>query len=151
MRPEWNRKYNTILLYACAAAGIVVVLVFLATHFDFVSDALKKAREILSPLLIGVVTAYLMNPLVRWLENKAFTPLTARMKKPRPRMARPLSILTAYLLDLAKAFNRFYREKQVLNAEDPNVRAVRLALCCAVRDILTDGLRTLTLGIPEAM
>ena len=60
-------------------------------------------------------------------------------------------ILVAYLLDLAKCFNRFYREKQVLNAEDENVRTARLALCFAVRDILSDGLRALTIQIPEAM
>ncbi|MBR2000350.1 MAG: arginine--tRNA ligase, partial [Lentisphaeria bacterium] len=59
--------------------------------------------------------------------------------------------LVLYLLDLAKAFNRFYREKQVLNADDANVRATRLALCYAVRDILTDGLATLTIGVPRAM
>ncbi len=61
------------------------------------------------------------------------------------------SILVNYLLDLAKAFNRFYREKQVLNAGEPAVRNVRLAICFAVRDILADGLKTLTIGIPEAM
>ena len=61
------------------------------------------------------------------------------------------SVLVLYLLDLAKAFNRFYREKQVLNADDANVRATRLALCYAVRDILTDGLATLTIGVPQAM
>lgn len=61
------------------------------------------------------------------------------------------SVLVAYLLDLAKAFNRFYREKQVLNAEDPAVRSARLALCFAVREILADGLNTLTIRIPEAM
>ncbi|MBP5183466.1 MAG: arginine--tRNA ligase [Lentisphaeria bacterium] len=61
------------------------------------------------------------------------------------------SALVNYLLNLAKAFNRFYREKQVLNAEDPAVAKARLALCCAVRDILSDGLKTLTIGIPQAM
>lgn len=61
------------------------------------------------------------------------------------------SVLVLYLLDLAKAFNRFYREKQVLNAEDPVLRKTRLALCFAVRDILKDGLATLTIGVPEAM
>ncbi len=61
------------------------------------------------------------------------------------------SVLVLYLLDLAKAFNRFYREKQVLNAEDPVLRKTRLALCYAVRDILTDGLATLTIGVPQAM
>ena len=61
------------------------------------------------------------------------------------------SVLVNYLLDLAKCFNRFYREKQVLNAEDEKVCAARLALCFAVRDILSDGLNTLTIGIPSAM
>ena len=61
------------------------------------------------------------------------------------------STLVNYLLNLAKAFNRFYREKQVLNAEDPKVAKARLAVCCAVRDILSDGLKTLTIGIPQAM
>lgn len=61
------------------------------------------------------------------------------------------SILVNYLLDLAKAFNRFYREKQVLNAGDEKLLKSRLALCFAVRDILSDGLATLTIDIPEAM
>lgn len=61
------------------------------------------------------------------------------------------SVLVNYLLDLAKAFNRFYREKQVLNAEDAAVRDARLKMCFAVRDILSDGLKTLTIGVPESM
>ena len=61
------------------------------------------------------------------------------------------SALVNYLLDLAKAFNRFYREKQVLNAADPAVISSRMALCFAIRDILTDGLKTLTIGVPDAM
>lgn len=61
------------------------------------------------------------------------------------------SAVVNYLLELAKAFNRFYREKQVLNAENPAVIASRIALCFAVRDILEDGLATLTIGVPEAM
>lgn len=61
------------------------------------------------------------------------------------------SAVVNYLLELAKAFNRFYREKQVLNAENPAVVASRIALCFAVRDILEDGLATLTIGVPDAM
>lgn len=61
------------------------------------------------------------------------------------------SAVVNYLLELAKAFNRFYRGKQVLNAENPAVIASRIALCFAVRDILEDGLATLTIGVPEAM
>jgi arginyl-tRNA synthetase len=61
------------------------------------------------------------------------------------------SILAAGLLDLAKAFNRFYRECPVLNAPDEALARARLVLCCAARDLLRDGLATLTIGVPDAM
>ena len=61
------------------------------------------------------------------------------------------SAVVNYLLELAKAFNRFYREKQVLNADNPALISTRLALCFAIRELLTDGLQTLTIGVPEAM
>lgn len=61
------------------------------------------------------------------------------------------SVLVNYLLDLAKAFSRFYRECPVLNADQPALRDARLALCYAARDIFADGLHTLTIEVPEAM
>jgi len=61
------------------------------------------------------------------------------------------SVLIDYLLELAKAFNRFYRECPVLAAEDEDLSCARMALCHAIRDILTDGLNTLTIEVPEAM
>ena len=61
------------------------------------------------------------------------------------------SALCEYLLELAKAFNRFYREHSVLNADNDELRKTRLALCCITRDVLADGLKTLTIDVPEAM
>jgi arginyl-tRNA synthetase len=61
------------------------------------------------------------------------------------------SMLCEYLLDLAKAFNRFYREHSVLNADNDELKKTRLALSCMTRDVLADGLKTLTIDVPEAM
>lgn len=61
------------------------------------------------------------------------------------------SPLCEYLLDLAKAFNRFYREHSVLNADNDELKRTRLALSCMTRDVLADGLKTLTIDVPEAM
>ena len=61
------------------------------------------------------------------------------------------SALVDYLLELAKAFNRFYRECPVLAADNDELACARMALCHAVREILTDGLNTLTIEVPEAM
>lgn len=59
--------------------------------------------------------------------------------------------VTLYLLDLAKLFSRFYAACPVLTAENSEIAQARLALCCRVRDILSDGLSTLTIRIPNAM
>ena len=68
-------------------------------------------------------------------------------------MTRDCSGLVEYLLDLCKCFNRFYRECPVVSiaAADPELAASRLALAQAVRRVVSDGLSTLTIGVPEAM
>ncbi|RIX53185.1 arginine--tRNA ligase [Paenibacillus nanensis] len=61
------------------------------------------------------------------------------------------SILARYLIDLAQAFNRFYHECPILNAEDKDVREARLALCEAVRMVLKSGLHLIGLEAPKQM
>ena len=61
------------------------------------------------------------------------------------------SIIVNYLLDLAKEFSRFYRECPVLNAESEKLKIARLAISRRIRDILADGLQTLTIKVPKAM
>ena len=64
---------------------------------------------------------------------------------------RDCSGLVDYLLELAKAFNRFYRDCPILSCEDGTVLAARLALAAAVKCVIADGLSTLTIATPEAM
>ncbi|HJO94694.1 MAG TPA: arginine--tRNA ligase [Victivallales bacterium] len=61
------------------------------------------------------------------------------------------SVLIGFLLNLAKAYNSFYRECPVLAAGNEELIKARLALSSAVKDILADGLKTLTIRIPKAM
>ena len=61
------------------------------------------------------------------------------------------SALAAYLLDLAKDFSAFYNHCSVKNAETPALQAARLALSKTVRDLLGDGLHTLTIQTIESM
>ncbi len=46
------------------------------------------------------------------------------------------SVITRYILDVATAFNRFYHECSIFTAEDPAVRATRLALTQATKHVL---------------
>ncbi len=46
------------------------------------------------------------------------------------------SVITRYILDVATAFNRFYHDCSIANAEDEQVRKTRLALTAAVKAVL---------------
>ncbi|TDQ55094.1 arginine--tRNA ligase [Actinorugispora endophytica] len=59
--------------------------------------------------------------------------------------------LCAYLFDLAQSFTSFYESCPVLKAEDPSVRASRLALTAVTLDTLVKGLGLLGVTAPERM
>ncbi|WP_159887194.1 arginine--tRNA ligase [Paenibacillus puerhi] len=62
------------------------------------------------------------------------------------------SIVSRYLIDLAQAFNRFYRECPILRSDvQADVKAARLALVKATTIVLTNGLALIGLEAPEKM
>jgi arginyl-tRNA synthetase len=61
------------------------------------------------------------------------------------------SLVTGYLLDLAKDFSKFYQACPVLAAETPALIRARLELTSRVRTLLRDGLNALTIGTLESM
>lgn len=61
------------------------------------------------------------------------------------------SQIATYLLNLAKAFSRFYTHCPVLAAPDESLIPLRLELCRITAQILKDGLNTLTIDVLESM
>jgi len=59
------------------------------------------------------------------------------------------SVITRYILDVAAAFNRFYHNCQILNAEDATVRATRVALTRAVNVVLGNAFPLICLKTME--
>ncbi|MBY0370013.1 arginine--tRNA ligase [bacterium] len=59
--------------------------------------------------------------------------------------------LTRYLVDLARALNKFYYQLPVLQATDPVQCALRLSLVEATRQTLANGLKLLGMGCPKEM
>lgn len=60
------------------------------------------------------------------------------------------SVLSRYLVDLCKDFNRFYLNNRILT-EPTGVREARANLVCAVKTVLTEGLRLLGIDAPDKM
>ncbi len=59
-------------------------------------------------------------------------------------------IISRYLMDLAQAFNKFYHDNSILNAED-NVKTARLCLVYSVKVVLKSGLALLGIKSPDKM
>lgn len=64
---------------------------------------------------------------------------------------RDASGLAEYLLNLAKNFNRFYRECPILAAENAALGQARAHLAEQTRKVLVDGLATMTIKVPQSM
>jgi len=61
------------------------------------------------------------------------------------------SILTRYVIEVAKGFNKFYNAHSVLNLKDENLKATRLSLVKATLQVIKNGLELLGINIVEEM
>ena len=60
------------------------------------------------------------------------------------------SMVTRFSVDLAQAFNKFYYENKVM-VDEPGVRAARLLLTRAARQVLKQALFLIGIEAPERM
>ena len=61
------------------------------------------------------------------------------------------SILTRYVIEVAKAFNKFYNAHSVLNLEDEGLKQARLELVKASCQVIKNGLYLLGIDVVEKM
>lgn len=98
MKPEWNKKYTTIAIYAflVICAGALVFL--LVSSFGQVLEFLRLIWKILIPFLLGFVIAYLINPLINLFER--FLDRACKKRRFTKKGKRIISIIVAYFLIL---------------------------------------------------
>ncbi len=74
MRLPWDSKYLKISFHVIFTLSIVVILWFLMLNIipilRFIFNILGKTFSILSPLWIGIVIAYLLDPLAEYFQKK---------------------------------------------------------------------------------
>jgi arginyl-tRNA synthetase len=56
-----------------------------------------------------------------------------------------------YIYELAKAYNKFYHEKSILQAEDEVLKTFRLQLSSASAKVISKGMALLGINVPERM
>lgn len=100
MKIKWDRQYLKYTFYA--SMTIIIAIVFyhavdnLSIFAGTIGTAFRWTKRLLSPFIIAAFIAYLLNPGVRWFENRVF----GRMKglHTYDKARRNLSIFTVYLL-----------------------------------------------------
>jgi len=98
MKIDWNKKYTTIALYACAIIAATVFGLFIVLNPDRFSSGFSRLGSILNPFIIGFSIAYLFNPTMKWCEK--ILGRWVEKRKPRPRLLRSLCILITYIIYL---------------------------------------------------
>jgi len=89
-------------------------------------------------VLTNAVEASLVKVLAKYGEN-----VEKALKEYEP------SVITRYILDVCAAFNRFYHECSIMNAENEAVKATRIALVKATNYVLGSALPLICLKTPE--
>ena len=68
-----NSKYYTIALYTIAVIIVSTLVVKIIFNWDSTSTTISNILNILYPFTIGLLIAYLINPIAKLINNKLFT------------------------------------------------------------------------------
>lgn len=105
MKVDWNKKYNTIAVYSVITFFVCLLLYLVLKNVAVIGGIISKALDVTSPIIWGIVIAYLINPIMLWTE-KALAKLTSR-KKPHAKLNRVLATIISvivFLLAIASFF-----------------------------------------------
>lgn len=92
---ELNRKNMKKIILLIIIAGLVL---WVALNLETALAGINWVFSLLTPLVVGFCVAFVLNVLMRGLENHAFKPLDARCKKVWPKLRRAVSILLSILI-----------------------------------------------------
>lgn len=85
MKINWNRKYTTIAVYALSVIIVSILFVVCVFKFDSFKQTFSWVGSIAAPLIWGVAIAYILNPLMMYLENKIFGKFKAKQPAEKPK------------------------------------------------------------------
>lgn len=106
MKDKMQNKYVAWgMTFFCVCAGLMI-LFFALYRWHHISSLVSTIINILMPFIYGLAIAYLMNPVVKFLENKIFTKLKkkADTNKKYLKVLRVLSLGTSTIIFVGVIF-----------------------------------------------
>lgn len=72
MKLDFNKKYTTIAVYAFLVIAASITFFYLINEHTTVSRVLGMVFNLMMPFIYGAALAYILNPILNWLERKVF-------------------------------------------------------------------------------
>ncbi|MBS7369509.1 MAG: hypothetical protein KIG62_05105, partial [Oscillospiraceae bacterium] len=69
---NWNQKYTSISLYCLGVIILSVLFIVFVFKFDSFAAGFSWVGKVSAPIICGIAIAYILNPLVKWVEDKFF-------------------------------------------------------------------------------
>lgn len=95
MKLQTNKKYTTIAIYAFLVIAAAIGLFYLIIEHSTVSRVIGTFVSLMMPFIYGAALAYILNPVLNWLEKRVFPKLFGNRVSKRARRA--LGVFTAFL------------------------------------------------------
>jgi predicted PurR-regulated permease PerM len=99
MKINWNSKYTTISVYTVLTFTACIFVYGILFNFTAIGDFIKKLTNILAPIIWGIVIAYLVNPIMKWIERRVKK--VTEKKKRHFKLTRIISLFWAMIIFLA--------------------------------------------------
>lgn len=95
MNIDWNKKYNTIAVYAFLVIAAVIVFYLGISKFSSFIGAVNSALVIFQPFIVGFIIAYIVNFMLKFYEERLFK--IKKISKVKKKNKRLISLVLAYL------------------------------------------------------
>ena len=102
MKEKFENKYIAWGVTLFSVFSALILLFFAIYRWDYIAGFIQTLFSIMMPFIYGVAIAYIMNPVVRFFENKVFNKLFKKIKnkkkKDRKKLLRVLSLCTSTII-----------------------------------------------------
>lgn len=99
MKLNMNKKYTTIAVYAFLVVAAAITFFFVISEHSVVGRMAGTFFGLMTPFIYGAALAYVLNPVLNWLEKKVFPKVFGDRVSKRSR--RGLGVLLTFLFGCA--------------------------------------------------
>ncbi len=101
MKFKWNKKYGRIAAYAIGVIVISGMLLLAVNYLPGFEEVFSFIGSVLTPIIWGVVIAYLLNPIMDFFEHRVFKKWQKDASRRKQRRLRVISLWITVIVALA--------------------------------------------------